>query len=49
MWGGSDLVNNYIDQFVAPRLEEKYAIRLNRVPITDARDMINKLITEKRR
>ncbi|WP_430882916.1 ABC transporter substrate-binding protein [Fusibacter sp. JL216-2] len=47
MWGGSDLVNNYIDQFVAPRLEEKYAIRLNRVPITDARDMINKLITEK--
>ena len=47
MWGGSDLVNNYIDQFLAPRLKEKHSITLNRVPITDARDMINKLITEK--
>lgn len=47
MWGGSDLVNNYVDQFIAPRLKEKYDITLNRVPITDARDMINKLITEK--
>ena len=47
MWGGSDLVNNYVDQFIAPRLLEKYEITLNRVPITDARDMINKLITEK--
>jgi len=47
MWGGSDLVNNYMDQYIAPRLKEKYEITLNRVPITDARDMINKLITEK--
>ena len=47
MWGGSDLVNNYMDQFLAPRLLEEYEITLNRVPITDARDMLNKLVTEK--
>ncbi len=47
MWGGSDLVNNYMDQFIAPKLKSEYDITLNRVPITDARDMINKLITEK--
>ncbi len=47
MWGGSDLVNNYVDQFIAPRLLEKYEITLNRVPISDPRDTINKLVTEK--
>ncbi|GKT19735.1 ABC transporter substrate-binding protein, partial [Aduncisulcus paluster] len=36
-----------MDNFIAPRLKEKYNITLNRVPISDARDMINKLITEK--
>lgn len=46
-WGGSDLVNNYIDTFVAPRLMENYKITLNRVPITDVREMVQKLSNEK--
>jgi putative spermidine/putrescine transport system substrate-binding protein len=47
MWGGDDSVNRYMDEWVAPRLKETYNIELNRVPINDAKDMINKLLTEK--
>lgn len=47
MWGGSETINNYMDTFVAPKLKEAYNVTLNRVPITDAKDMINKLLSEK--
>ncbi len=47
MWGGDPSVNEYLDSWVAPRLKEEYNITLNRVPLTDAKDMINKLLTEK--
>lgn len=46
MWGGSESTNNYMDKWVAPRLKDK-GIKLNRVPVTDIKDTINKLITEK--
>lgn len=46
MWGGSEATNNYMDKWVAPRLKEK-GIKLNRVPVTDIKDTVNKLITEK--
>ena len=46
MWGGSESINNYIDKWVAPRLKDK-GIKLNRVPVTNIKDTINKLITEK--
>jgi putative spermidine/putrescine transport system substrate-binding protein len=47
MWGGSDSINKYIDEWVAPRLEEQANVTLNRVPMNDTKDIINKLITEK--
>ncbi|MCG8482234.1 MAG: ABC transporter substrate-binding protein [Clostridia bacterium] len=47
MWGGSSSVNQYIDDFVAPRIKGLYDIGLNRIPIDDAREMINKLMAEK--
>lgn len=47
MWGGSEQVNRYMDDYVAPQLREQLGITLNRVPIADARDLINQLITEK--
>ncbi|WP_243122840.1 ABC transporter substrate-binding protein [Haloimpatiens lingqiaonensis] len=47
MWGGSEEVNKYMDSFIAPKVKEKYNIDLKRVPIKDAKDMINKLLTEK--
>lgn len=47
MWGGDKLVNNYIDSFIAPKVKEQLDIVVNRVPVTDPRDSINKLLTEK--
>ncbi len=47
MWGGSDQVNQYMDQYVATQVLTRYQVKLNRVPITDARDLVNKLRTEK--
>ena len=47
MWGGSDLINRWVTGWVAPRLEEKYGITLNMVPVTDATEYINKVLGEK--
>lgn len=47
MWGGSTSVNQYIDEFVKPRVLKDYGVTINRVPITDAKDMVNKLASEK--
>jgi len=47
MWGGSEYVNNYMDDYVRSELKERYDITLNRVPVTDIRDVINKLLVEK--
>jgi putative spermidine/putrescine transport system substrate-binding protein len=46
MWGGSESINNYMDKWIAPRLKDK-GIKLNRVPVTDIKDTVNKLIMEK--
>ncbi|WP_372712883.1 ABC transporter substrate-binding protein [Ilyobacter sp.] len=48
MWGGSAEINKFMDIFVANSLKEKNNITLNRVPITDIKDTVNKLIVEKR-
>ncbi|MGL5722706.1 MAG: ABC transporter substrate-binding protein [Brevinema sp.] len=47
MWGGSDQVNGYMDNVVAPRLKELNNITLQRIPVNDVKDMVNKLIVEK--
>lgn len=47
MWGGNNGTNIFIDQWVAPRLKERYGITLERVPVTDIREMIMKLLAEK--
>ncbi len=46
MWGGSAMINSWIDGFVADALRAEYDIDLKRVPM-DASVFINKLITEK--
>ena len=46
MWGGSAVINSWIDTFVARRLRELYDIDLRRVPM-DAAVFVNKLLTEK--
>lgn len=47
MWGGSQYVNGYMDDYVKPELENRYGIILNRIPINDARDLVNKIMAEK--
>jgi putative spermidine/putrescine transport system substrate-binding protein len=48
MWGGNNGTNLYLDRWVAPRLRSRYQINLRRVPVTDIRQTINKLLTEKK-
>lgn len=47
MWGGSDNINDYLDEWVVPRMKEGYGIELKRVPMNDAQDIINQLLDEK--
>lgn len=47
MWGGSDTINAYVSGYVADRLKADYDITLNRVPITDAAEIVNLVLSEK--
>jgi putative spermidine/putrescine transport system substrate-binding protein len=47
MWGGSDLINNFVNGFVAERLQKEYEITLEMVPVTDATTFVNKVLGEK--
>jgi putative spermidine/putrescine transport system substrate-binding protein len=37
IWGGSDSINAYVDNFYGTALKERYDITLNRVPLADTR------------
>ena len=47
MWGGSDLINTWVTQVVAPAVQAQYGITLNMVPISDATEYVNKVLGEK--
>lgn len=47
MYGGDDATNAYVDDWIAPRLEEEYDIILKRVPVGDTAEVVNKLLNEK--
>jgi putative spermidine/putrescine transport system substrate-binding protein len=47
MWGGSDLINKFVNGYVAGRLQEEYGITLEMVPVTDATTFVNKVLGEK--
>lgn len=46
MWGGSDAINEFVDTFYGDILAEEYGITLNRVPVADAVDAVNLVISE---
>jgi len=46
MWGGSDAINTFVDEFYGTMLQEEYGITLNRVPVADTVDAINLVLTE---
>lgn len=47
MWGGDEAINDYIDSWVAPRLERQFGITLRRTPVADAADTVSKLLVER--
>ena len=47
MWGGSDSINRFVDEFYGKALKERYNITLNRVPVADTVDVVNQLLSEK--
>jgi len=46
MWGGSDKTNAYADQWVANQLKSQYDVKLNRVPLNDTVEAVNKIVGE---
>ncbi len=46
MWGGSELINKYVSEWVGSQIKEKYGITLNRVGVTDTVDAVNKVLGE---
>lgn len=46
MWGGSDKTNAYADQWVANQLKTQYDVTLNRVPLNDTVEAVNKIVGE---
>ncbi len=47
MWGGSESINAFVDNFYGKALQERYGITLNRVPVADAVDVVNQVLSEK--
>ncbi len=46
-YGGDDRTNAYLDNWLAPRLEEEYGIEFERTPVGDTADIVNKLLNER--
>ena len=47
MWGGSDIINRFVEGYVAEKLDELYGIDLQMVPVTDATVFVNRVLGEK--
>jgi putative spermidine/putrescine transport system substrate-binding protein len=47
LWGGSESINQFVDEFYGTALEERYDITLNRVPLADTVDAVNQVLSEK--
>ncbi len=47
LWGGSDSINAFVDNFYGKSLQERFGITLNRVPLADTVDAVNQVLSEK--
>ncbi len=47
MWGGSDLINTWVNENVKSNVKDRYNITLNMVPVADSPEYINKVLGEK--
>lgn len=46
LWGGSESINRFVDDFYGKALQERYGITLNRVPVADTVDAVNQVLSE---
>lgn len=46
MWGGSSEINRFVDTVYGPRLAEEFDVELNRIPVADTVDAVNKVLSE---
>ncbi len=46
-WGGSDVINRYVEEDIGAVLQRDYGITLNRVGIADAAEVVNIVLGEK--
>ncbi len=46
MWGGSDKINTDVDTDIGKVVKDMYGITLNRVPVNDTADVVNKVLDE---
>ena len=47
MWGGSDVINQYVSEYIGGRLKEEYDVTLNRVGVSDTASVVNIVLGEK--
>lgn len=47
MWGGSENINNHVNEKIGGPLKELYGVTLNQVPLDDTADAVNKVLNEK--
>lgn len=47
MWGGADTINIHVDEAIGGPLLEQYNLTLNRVPLENTADAVNKVLNEK--
>lgn len=46
MWSGSDNINQFADEWVGAKLQDEYGVTLNRVPLNDTVEAVNKVVSE---
>ena len=47
MWGGSESINRFVQEYVAERLRDDHGIHLHVVPVTDASVFVSKVLGER--
>lgn len=47
MWGGADTINTHVDEAIGGPLLDQYNLTLNRVPLENTADAVNKVLNEK--
>ncbi|MBN1262664.1 MAG: ABC transporter substrate-binding protein [Anaerolineae bacterium] len=47
MWGGSDIINSWVNGWVKEQLADRYNITLNQVPVAGPTEFINQVLGEK--